>query len=60
MITIEQLDVSYGADQRADEAAFAQLFARHIAAYEDRRERAEAQDEHARSERAVAEGSGSW
>jgi hypothetical protein len=60
MIAIEQLDVSYDAEQQADAAAFAQLFARHIAAHEDQRARAAAQDEHARDERSVPEGSGSW
>lgn len=60
MISIEQLDVSFDAEHRRDELLFAQLFARHIAAYEDRRARAEAQEKHARNERSVPEGSGSW
>jgi hypothetical protein len=60
MITIEQLDVAYDGAQQPDEHVFARLFARHIAAHEDRRERAEAQEAQARSERSTSEGSGGW
>jgi hypothetical protein len=60
VITIDNLDVSFDAERQDDEAVFAQLFARHIARWEERR-RGEAEGEaRANRERSIHDSRGRW
>jgi hypothetical protein len=52
-VTIEYLEIRFDAERQRDEAVFAELFARHIAAHDDERERAKADAEQARAERSL-------
>lgn len=51
MITIEHLEVLFDAEEQRDEVVFAHLFARHIEAWERRREREREAGEQAQRER---------
>jgi hypothetical protein len=59
-IVIEELKVLYDAERERDEVRFAELYAQHTAAGEDRRRRAAESEARARSERAVHQARGSW
>jgi hypothetical protein len=56
MITIEQLDVRFDAERGRDELVFAELFARHIARYDEQRRRDAEDEKRANRERAAFDG----
>lgn len=60
MITIEHLEVLFDAERQRDELVFAQLFARHIARYDEQRTHAADAEARASSERSVSEGRTGW
>jgi hypothetical protein len=56
MITIEQLDVRFDAERGRDELVFAELFARHIARYDEQRRRDAEDEKRANRERSAFDG----
>jgi hypothetical protein len=60
VITIEHLEVLFDAERERDEARFAELFARHMANHDARRDRDAEAESQARHERAVPDGRSSW
>jgi hypothetical protein len=53
VITIEQLDVRFDAARQRDEIVFAELFARHIARYDEQRKRDDVAEKRADAERSA-------
>jgi hypothetical protein len=60
MITIDQLEVRFDAERQRDELVFAELFARYIARYEDRRKQGADDEARANEERSALGGGGGW